>query len=46
MLYMPVNYEEDHGFGIRYIIAFCEKNEFFYDFNVTDKTFGLQLVCS
>ena len=43
---IPVNYEEDHGFGIRYIIAFCEKNEFFYNFNVTDKTFGLQLVCS
>lgn len=43
---IPVNYEEDHGFGIRYIIAFCEKNEFFYNFNVTDKTFGLQMVCS
>ena len=43
---IPVNYEEDHGFGIRYIIAFCDKNEFFYNFNVTDKTFGLQLVCS
>ena len=29
---IPVNREEEHGFGTRSIIAFCDKNKAFYQF--------------
>ncbi len=43
---IPTNFEAGHGFGAKYIVAFCEKHKVFYNFKVTDNTFVLQLVCS
>ena len=38
---IPVNKTDDHGFGTRFIAAFCEKNEGFYDFQADGETFTL-----
>jgi hypothetical protein len=38
---IPVNEHDDHGFGTRFIAAFCEKNEGFYDFQADGETFTL-----
>ncbi len=40
---IPVNRENDHGFGTRFIAAFCEKNGGFYQFKTEDDTFALYL---
>ena len=38
---IPVNKEADHGFGTRFIAAFCEKNDGFYDFQADGEMFTL-----
>ena len=38
---IPVNKEADHGFGTRFIAAFCEKNGGFYDFQADGENFTL-----
>lgn len=38
---IPVNKEADHGFGTRFIAAFCEKNGGFCDFQADGETFTL-----
>ena len=43
---VPVNLEEGHGLGTKYIVAFCKKHEVFYNYKVTENTFALQLVFS
>ncbi len=40
---IPVNGLEDHGFGTRFIAAFCEKNGGFYQFRATENRFSLYL---
>lgn len=40
---IPVNREEDHGFGTRSIIAFCDKNKAFYQFLAKENVFTLYL---
>ena len=40
---VPINRESDHGFGTRYIAAFCEKNGGFYQFKAENDTFALYL---
>ena len=40
---VPVNREEDHGFGTRSIIAFCDKNKTFYQFLTKGNVFTLYL---
>ena len=40
---IPVNREDGHGFGTRSIVAFCEKNDAFYQFLAKDGTFTLYL---
>lgn len=41
---IPVNNEEGHGFGTRSIVAFCEKNNAFYEFKTEDNRFLLRIV--
>jgi len=38
-----VNRAEEHGFGTRSIVAFCDKNKVFYRFKAEDNTFSLYL---
>ena len=38
---IPVNKTDDHGFGTRFIAAFCEKNGGFYDFQADGEIFTL-----
>ena len=40
---IPVNRAEEHGFGTRSIVAFCDKNKVFYRFKAEDNTFSLYL---
>lgn len=40
---IPVNNEKDHGFGTRFIAAFCQKNGGFYQFNADGEKFTLYL---
>lgn len=41
---IPISREEGHGFGTRYIVAFCEKNDALYEFKNDQGTFALRLV--
>lgn len=41
---IPLNAKEGHGFGIRSIIAFCEKYGAFYEFKVSEKDFILRII--
>lgn len=40
---IPVTNKEGHGFGTRSIIAFCEKNNVFYEFKADKSVFYLRL---
>lgn len=40
---IPVNNDSDHGFGTRYIAAFCHKNNGYYDFSADGEKFTLTL---
>lgn len=40
---IPVNHQSDHGFGTRYIAAFCNKNGGFYQFDADGEKFTLML---
>lgn len=40
---IPVNHEKDHGFGTRFIAAFCQKNNGFYQFAADGEKFTLYL---
>lgn len=40
---IPVNHEKDHGFGTRFIAAFCQKNGGFYQFQTDGERFTLYL---
>lgn len=38
---IPTNPKEGHGYGIRSIIAFCEKYDAYYHFSIKEKVFSL-----
>ena len=40
---IPVSHESGHGFGTRSIVAFCEKNNAFYQFKTSGDKFSLYL---
>ncbi len=40
---IPINEQEGHGFGTRFIAAFCEKNGGFYQFLADGERFSLML---
>ena len=40
---IPINHNEDHGFGTRSIVAFCDKNNAYYQFLAQDNVFTLYL---
>jgi hypothetical protein len=40
---IPVSKQEDHGIGVRFIAAFCQKNGGYYAFDADDKKFTLML---
>ena len=40
---IPVNREQDHGFGTRFIAAFCNKSNGFYQFSADGEKFTLML---
>mgnify|MGYP003304328462 CR=1 FL=1 len=40
---IPVNHHEDHGFGTRFIAAFCHKHNGFYQFSADGEIFTLYL---
>ena len=40
---IPINKHEDHGFGTRFIAAFCNKNDGFYEFQADGERFSLYL---
>jgi hypothetical protein len=40
---IPINRHEDHGFGTRFIAAFCHKNGGFYQFRADGECFTLYL---
>lgn len=40
---IPVNHDHDHGFGTRFIAAFCKKNNGFYEFTAENEVFTLYL---
>ncbi|MBQ7325280.1 MAG: GHKL domain-containing protein [Clostridia bacterium] len=40
---IPVNRDEDHGFGTRFIAAFCNKYEGFYQFKADGEKFTLYM---
>lgn len=40
---IPVSHESGHGFGTRSIVAFCEKNNAFYQFKTNGDKFSLYL---
>ncbi len=40
---IPVNEEQDHGFGTRYIAAFCQKSNGFYQFKAENGRFTLYI---
>ena len=39
----PVSREEGHGFGTRSIVAFCNKNQAFYEFKADNERFRLRI---
>ena len=41
---IPVNSESDHGFGMRSIVAFCEKNNAFYEFKIDKNRYAIRIV--
>ncbi|MBQ7011330.1 MAG: GHKL domain-containing protein [Clostridia bacterium] len=41
---IPINHDEEHGFGTRSIAAFCEKHNVFFEFKTEDNVFSLRLV--
>lgn len=41
--YIPVNHDKDHGFGTRFIVAFCNKNGGYYQFEADGEKFTLML---
>ncbi len=41
---IPVNRADEHGFGTRSIVAFCEKHNAFYEFKTEDNVFSLRLI--
>lgn len=43
--HVPVSSLEDHGFGTRSIVAFCEKYKFYYSFQADGDLFSLQIMC-
>lgn len=40
---IPITHQDDHGFGTRSIVAFCEKNNAFYEFKIENNTFSLRI---
>lgn len=40
---IPLAAEQDHGFGTRSIVAFCEKNKAFFEFKAEESTFKLRI---
>ena len=40
---VPANSDEEHGFGMRSILAFCEKNGAFYEFKAEQNRFALRI---
>ena len=40
---IPINLSKEHGFGTRFIAAFCDKNNGFYQFESKGNTFTLYL---
>jgi len=38
---IPTNSKEGHGYGVRSIIAFCEKYDAYYHFSIKEKVFSL-----
>ncbi|MBR3751293.1 MAG: GHKL domain-containing protein [Clostridia bacterium] len=40
---IPINHHHDHGFGTRYIAAFCDKNNGFCQFNADGEKFTLMI---
>ncbi len=41
---VPVNHQENHGFGIKSIITFCQKYNAFYEFKADDRKFRLRIM--
>ena len=41
---MPIAKRPGHGFGTRYIAAFCEKNKAFFEFKTEDRRFCLRIL--
>ena len=41
---IPVNHQENHGFGIKSIITFCKKYNAFYEFKADDRKFRLRIM--
>jgi len=41
---IPINPDEEHGFGTRSIAAFCEKHNVFFEFKAEENIFSLRLV--
>ncbi len=41
---LPLTTEEDHGYGTRYIVAFCEKNQAFCEFMAENGRFTLRIL--
>jgi len=41
---LPLTTAEDHGYGTRYIAAFCEKNQAFCEFNAENGRFTLRIL--
>ena len=40
---VPVSQEKGHGFGTKFIVAFCEKYNAFYEFKIKDYRFTLRI---
>lgn len=40
---IPINYRENHGLGTKFIAAFCNKNNGFYNFSADEGVFTLML---
>lgn len=41
---IPITQKKGHGFGTKSIVAFCEKNNAFYEFKTEDKDFFLRII--
>ena len=41
---LPISYKEGHGFGVRSIVAFCDKYDCMYEFKADDKMFSLRIM--